>query len=193
MKVTIDVDCTPEEARAFLGLPAVAPLQEAMMQELQKRMLDGFVMILAPSGSGAKSPTEAGFDFSLLVPDSLFTKVPETPSDPDPRALAALERACLLAAENRVAEALAVLEAAPSPPPVPWRYHDLRAGLLLAVGRTDEALESFELSMRQDHIHPSFAALLPRNLAMLEATLATSPQVPPVSEKNVRHLNSLCQ
>jgi len=41
MKVTIDVDCTPEEARAFLGLPAVAPLQEAMMQELQKRMLDG--------------------------------------------------------------------------------------------------------------------------------------------------------
>jgi hypothetical protein len=51
-----------------------------------KRMLDGFVMILAPSGSGANSPTEAGFDFSLLVPDSLFTKVPETPSDPDPRA-----------------------------------------------------------------------------------------------------------
>ena len=41
MKVTIDVDCTPEEARAFLGLPAVAPLQEAVMQELQKRMLDG--------------------------------------------------------------------------------------------------------------------------------------------------------
>ncbi len=41
MRVTIDVDCTPEEARAFLGLPAVAPLQEALMQELQKRMLDG--------------------------------------------------------------------------------------------------------------------------------------------------------
>ena len=41
MKVTIDVDCTPEEARAFLGLPAVAPLQEAVLQEMQKRMLDG--------------------------------------------------------------------------------------------------------------------------------------------------------
>ena len=41
MKVTIDVDCTPEEARAFLGLPAVAPLQAALMEELQKRMLDG--------------------------------------------------------------------------------------------------------------------------------------------------------
>ena len=41
MKVTIDVDYSPEEARAFLGLPAVAPLQAALMEELQKRMLDG--------------------------------------------------------------------------------------------------------------------------------------------------------
>lgn len=38
MKVTIDIDCTPEEARAFLGLPDVAPLQEAMMQEIEERM-----------------------------------------------------------------------------------------------------------------------------------------------------------
>jgi tetratricopeptide (TPR) repeat protein len=114
-------------------------------------------------------------------------------SDPDPRTVAAIERARLLAAENRAAEALAVLDAAPSGPPVPWRYHDLRAGLLLAAGRTDEALESFELSMRQDHIHPSFAALLPRNLAVLEATLATTPQAPSVSEKKVRNFNSLRQ
>ena len=45
MKVTIDVDCTPEEARAFLGLPAVAPLQEALMQEMQKRMLEGMAQM----------------------------------------------------------------------------------------------------------------------------------------------------
>ena len=50
-----------------------------------KRMLDGFVMIMAPSGSGATSPTESAFDFSLLIPESLLTKVPEQPSDPDPR------------------------------------------------------------------------------------------------------------
>ena len=35
MKVKIDVECTPEEARAFLGLPDVAPLQQEMMVELQ--------------------------------------------------------------------------------------------------------------------------------------------------------------
>lgn len=38
MKVTFDIDCTPEEARKFLGLPDVAPMQDAMMQELQKKM-----------------------------------------------------------------------------------------------------------------------------------------------------------
>lgn len=41
MKVSIDIDCTPDEARRFLGLPDVAPIQEAMMAELQKRMSAG--------------------------------------------------------------------------------------------------------------------------------------------------------
>ena len=39
MKVTVNVDCTPEEARAFLGLPDVQPLQEAVMAQMQERML----------------------------------------------------------------------------------------------------------------------------------------------------------
>ena len=38
MKVTVDVECTPEEARAFLGLPDVKPMQEQLMQEVQERM-----------------------------------------------------------------------------------------------------------------------------------------------------------
>jgi hypothetical protein len=38
MKIKVDVDCTPDEARAFLGLPDVKPLQETMMKELQSRM-----------------------------------------------------------------------------------------------------------------------------------------------------------
>jgi len=41
MKVTINVECTPEEARAFFGLPDVQPMQTAMMDEMQKRMKDG--------------------------------------------------------------------------------------------------------------------------------------------------------
>ena len=38
MKITVDVECTAAEARAFLGLPEVAPMQEALMQQVQDRM-----------------------------------------------------------------------------------------------------------------------------------------------------------
>jgi hypothetical protein len=38
MKLTIEVDCTPEEARAFLGLPDVRPLNEKLVAELQERV-----------------------------------------------------------------------------------------------------------------------------------------------------------
>lgn len=38
MKFHIDIDCTPEEARRFLGLPDVAPMQAAMMEQVQQRM-----------------------------------------------------------------------------------------------------------------------------------------------------------
>ena len=38
MKVTINVDCTPEEARTFLGLPDVKPLHKAMITGMEERM-----------------------------------------------------------------------------------------------------------------------------------------------------------
>ena len=39
MKVTIDIDCTPEEARHFLGLPDVQPMQKAILAEMEKRTI----------------------------------------------------------------------------------------------------------------------------------------------------------
>jgi hypothetical protein len=39
MKVHIDIDCTPEEARTFLGLPDVQPVQAAVMKELEQRLM----------------------------------------------------------------------------------------------------------------------------------------------------------
>ena len=39
MKITINVDCTPEEARRYMGLPDVAPMQEAMLEEMQSQMM----------------------------------------------------------------------------------------------------------------------------------------------------------
>lgn len=37
MKVTINIDCTPDEARAFFGLPDVKPIQEAMLAEMERQ------------------------------------------------------------------------------------------------------------------------------------------------------------
>ena len=39
MKVNVEIDCTPEEARAFFGLPDVAPMQERLMKEVEERTL----------------------------------------------------------------------------------------------------------------------------------------------------------
>jgi len=38
MKVTVNVECTPQEARAFLGLPDVVPLQDAMLDQMKAQM-----------------------------------------------------------------------------------------------------------------------------------------------------------
>lgn len=41
MKISIDIDCSPAEAREFLGLPDVAPVQEMVLEEFKKRMSEG--------------------------------------------------------------------------------------------------------------------------------------------------------
>lgn len=40
MKIKFDIECTPQEARTFFGLPDVEKMQEIMMQEIQAKMLE---------------------------------------------------------------------------------------------------------------------------------------------------------
>jgi hypothetical protein len=40
MKVTVDIDCTPEEARRFLGLPDLTPVHEAYVDRMTKMVAD---------------------------------------------------------------------------------------------------------------------------------------------------------
>ena len=40
MKLTIDIDCTPQEARAFLGLPDVEALNALIVEEMTTRAKD---------------------------------------------------------------------------------------------------------------------------------------------------------
>ena len=40
MKVTIEIDCTPDEARQFLGLPDLKPMQAALMARMEAQMTE---------------------------------------------------------------------------------------------------------------------------------------------------------
>jgi hypothetical protein len=47
MKMTIEVDCSPEEARRFLGLPDVSGLNDHLVGEMTKR-IDANINLLSP-------------------------------------------------------------------------------------------------------------------------------------------------
>ena len=40
MKVKFEIECTPDEARQFFGLPDVKPMQQAMMAKLETQMVE---------------------------------------------------------------------------------------------------------------------------------------------------------
>ncbi len=41
MKVTVDFDCTPEEARRFMGLPDLTPVHEVYVERMQRAVTEG--------------------------------------------------------------------------------------------------------------------------------------------------------
>ena len=41
MKVNVEVTCTPEEARAFFGLPDLKPMQERVLAQVEERLRSG--------------------------------------------------------------------------------------------------------------------------------------------------------
>lgn len=48
MKISVDVDCTPEEARRFLGLPDLTPVHQLYIERMQRGMTEG----LSPEAVG---------------------------------------------------------------------------------------------------------------------------------------------
>ncbi len=41
MKITMDIECTPEEARRFMGLPDMAPIHDLYLDKLKETMIEG--------------------------------------------------------------------------------------------------------------------------------------------------------
>lgn len=46
MKISVDVDCTPEEARRFMGLPDLSSVHEVYIDKMKRTIEDG----LTPEG-----------------------------------------------------------------------------------------------------------------------------------------------
>jgi len=59
MKITVDVDITPEELRSFLGLPNVEKLQQEMVKNAQKYLKDVGAGQYSELISGAMQPMMA--------------------------------------------------------------------------------------------------------------------------------------
>jgi hypothetical protein len=45
MKLNVEVECTPIEARAFLGLPNVEPLNDHLVAEMKRRMDENMALM----------------------------------------------------------------------------------------------------------------------------------------------------
>ncbi len=61
MKMTVDFDFTPDEARQFLGLPDVKQMQSRVMEKLEQQMLDA---------AAAYSPDELMKRWFSIMPQS---------------------------------------------------------------------------------------------------------------------------
>ena len=77
MKVNITVDCTPEEARAFMGLPNVAPLQDAAMKQMQaqREATDDYIRSVSSGGAAAEIEKAKGLLDSGAITQAEFDAI----------------------------------------------------------------------------------------------------------------------
>ena len=62
MKITVNVDCTPEEARAFLGQPDLKPMQDELIQEMRNRLMAGIAAMDSAEMLRAWMPAMTGLE-----------------------------------------------------------------------------------------------------------------------------------
>lgn len=60
MKLTINIDCTPAEARAFFGQPDMEPMNDMIVKEMMKRAKDNMDTLANPERFMAQWMTMSG-------------------------------------------------------------------------------------------------------------------------------------
>ncbi|MBB5517663.1 DUF6489 family protein [Amphiplicatus metriothermophilus] len=63
MRLTIDIDCTPEEARAFFGMPNVEPLNKMIVDEMTRRAKENLDTLADPERFFAQMAAMSGKGF----------------------------------------------------------------------------------------------------------------------------------
>src|SRR5689334_10176194 len=69
MKVNVEIDCTPLEARQFIGLPDVVPMQTAVMDTLQQQMMSNIEKI------SPESLIESWFSFDPKLAERMMQEM----------------------------------------------------------------------------------------------------------------------
>ncbi len=76
MNISMNIDCTPEEARRLMGLPDMAPLHDLYLDKLKQAMTEGvtpdmveqLMRTWSPMGEASLSAWKALFDRMSLSP-----------------------------------------------------------------------------------------------------------------------------
>jgi len=72
MNVTVNLDCTPEEARRLMGLPDMSPLHEIYLDKMKRSIEDGITPDMIEGMMRAWAPMgEAGMNIWRQVFDQM--------------------------------------------------------------------------------------------------------------------------
>lgn len=63
MRLTINIDCTPQEARAFFGMPDVEPLNDMIVTEMTRRAKENIDTLADPERFFAQMMNMGGKSF----------------------------------------------------------------------------------------------------------------------------------
>lgn len=74
MKITLDIDCTPTEARTFLGLPDVTAVNTIVTDELAKRTRENLDTLADPQAFWEQTMARSGASMEAFA--RLFAQPP---------------------------------------------------------------------------------------------------------------------
>lgn len=80
MKITVNVDCTPSEARAFFGLPDVGPVNELIVAAMMERTKESIHTLSDPKLFWERAMSAGGLGMEAM--QKLFAAAMQSTDEP---------------------------------------------------------------------------------------------------------------